>query len=313
MQIAIFVSSFILSIYPTMPNELTFDDFPILSRRAVRIKDKDAVLRKINNIIRGGTQKLQVVTDFDLTLTKQHVDGKNHLSSFGIFAKCKQLPSDYEEMDIKTHRKFRKIEVDPHLPMETKIQAMEEWMEISEGLLRGYEFDPSELKEVAEKFGTDLRDGTKNLMEQLSKSEVPVLVFSAGLGDVVEEILRHNGVLLENVEIISNFLKYSNRKLDGFKGKKIHVFNKNETVLDEDHLRRLENRKNIILMGDSIGDTTMCDGIKNVENVLKIGFLYNESNEIVERSLQAYMDAFDVVLIDDQTMDLPRAIVQKIL
>ncbi|XP_051169263.1 7-methylguanosine phosphate-specific 5'-nucleotidase-like [Leptopilina boulardi] len=297
-----------------MPNKLTLEDFPILSRISnVRYRDKDAVIKKINNIIRDGPEKLQVVTDFDLTLTKQHVDGKAHLSSFGIFAKCKQLPPKYEEMDVRTHKKYRQIEIDPHIPIEEKIRAMEEWMEISEEYLKGYEFDPSELEQVAEKYGTDLREGTKNLMDKLSSARIPVLVFSAGLGDVVEAILRHNNVLLENVEIISNFLKYTDKKLDGFKGKKIHVFNKNETVLDKEHLKRLENRKNIILMGDSVGDTTMCNGIKDVENVFKIGFLYHENNEIVEKSLKDYMDVFDVVLIDDQTMDLPWSILKRII
>ncbi|XP_033216860.1 7-methylguanosine phosphate-specific 5'-nucleotidase-like [Belonocnema kinseyi] len=296
-----------------MPNELTFADFPILSRSAVKIKDKDGVIRKINNIIQGGPAKLQVVTDFDLTLTKQHVNGKNHLSSFGIFAKCKQLPANYEEMDIETTRKFVKIEKDPEIPLEIKINAMVEWMEISEQYLTGYEFDPTELEEVAEKYGTDLRDGTKSLMERLNAANVPVLVFSAGLGDMVEAILKHNGVLLPNVELISNFLKYSGKKLDGFNGKKIHVFNKNETSLDPEHLRRLESRKNILLMGDSLGDTTMTNGIQDIENVFKIGFLYNKDNEIVRKSLDAYMDSFDVVLIDDQTMDLPLAILERIV
>ena len=190
---------------------------------------------------------------------------------------------------------------------------MEEWMEISEKLLSGFEFDRTELEKVAVEYGTNLRDGTKTMMKRLHAAKVPVLVFSAGLGDVVEAILRHNGVLLDNVELISNFLKYSGRKLEGFKEKKIHVFNKNETVLDEDQIRKLENRKNILLMGDSTGDSTMTDGIKDLENVLKIGFLYNEDNEIVEKSIPQYMAAFDIVLIDDQTMDLPWSILQRIV
>ena len=216
-------------------------------------------------------------------------------------------------MDISTYKKFRKIEKDPELPLEVKIKAMVQWMEISEQLLKGFEFDPTELVEVAEKYGSDLRDGTKTLMERLNAAKIPVLVFSAGLGDVVEAILKHNEVLLPNVEIISNFLKYSSNKLDGFNGKKIHVFNKNETVLDQEHLKRLEKRKNILLMGDSIGDTTMSDGIKDVENVFKIGFLYDKDNEIVEKSLESYMDSFDVVLVDDQTMDLPLSIIERIV
>ncbi|XP_033228790.1 7-methylguanosine phosphate-specific 5'-nucleotidase-like isoform X2 [Belonocnema kinseyi] len=296
-----------------MPNKITFADFPILSRSGVKIKDKDEVIRKLNNIIRGGPEKLQVVTDFDLTLTKQHVNGKNHLSSFDIFAKCKQLPPTYEENSIQLAKRYVKIEKDPEIPLEVKINAMEEWMELGEQNIKGYEFDPTELEEVAEKYGTDLRDGTKILMDKLNAANLPVLVFSAGLGDVVHAILKHNSVLHPNVEIVSNFLKYSGKMLDGIRGKKIHVFTKNETNLDPEHLKRLESRKNILLMGDSLGDTTMTNGIQNIENIFKIGFLYSKDDEIVRKSLDAYMNLFDVVLIDDQTMDLPLFILEMIV
>lgn len=215
-------------------------------------------------------------------------------------------------MDHKAHEKFQAIEKDPSTPLEKKIKEMEELRKITEEYLKGYEFEPSELEEVAEKYGTDLREGTKRLMDKLCELNIPVLVFSAGLGDIVEVVLRQKEVYLQNVEIISNFLKYSGKMLDGFKGKSIHVYNKDETVLDEKDLKKLENRKNVILMGDNLGDATMSNGIKNVENVLKIGFLYNKNNEIVEKMLKDYMNTFDVVLIDDQTMDFPWSILERI-
>ncbi|OAD58149.1 Cytosolic 5'-nucleotidase 3 [Eufriesea mexicana] len=54
-------------------------------------------------------------------------------------------------------------------------------------------------------------------------------------------------------------------------------------------------------MGDTIGDASMADGIENTRAVLKIGFLY----ENVENSLFSYMEEFDIVLVDDQTMQVP--------
>ena len=43
--------------------------------------------------------------------------------------------------------------------------------------------------------------------------------------------------------------------------------------------------------------------------VLKIGFLYDN----VESSLSSYMEVFDIVLVDDQTMQVPIDILQRLL
>ncbi|XP_017886912.1 cytosolic 5'-nucleotidase 3-like, partial [Ceratina calcarata] len=56
--------------------------FPTLKLKHAHIRDKKQLLRTINTILSDGCNSLQVVTDFDLTLTKQHVNGKNVLSSF---------------------------------------------------------------------------------------------------------------------------------------------------------------------------------------------------------------------------------------
>lgn len=257
-----------------------------------------------------GCNSLQVVTDFDLTLTKQHVNGKSVLSSFGIFSKCKQLPESYTKESGRLYKKYRPIEIDPNLSVEEKTKAMTEWMIATNHILKGIPFDPEEIPVVSEIYGANLRDGTKELFKKLYHANVPVLVFSAGLGDVVESILRHQGVLFDNVKIISNFLKYENGKLEGFQNERlIHVFNKNEHAVEQDYFKLLDRRRNVLLMGDTTGDASMVDGMVNTRAVLKIGFLYDNA----EDSLSSYMEHFDMVLIDDQTMQVPTDILHRIL
>ncbi|XP_017891361.1 7-methylguanosine phosphate-specific 5'-nucleotidase isoform X3 [Ceratina calcarata] len=284
--------------------------FPTLKLKHAHIRDKKQLLRTINTILSDGCNSLQVVTDFDLTLTKQHVNGKNVLSSFGIFSKCKQLPESYAKESGRLYKKYRPIEIDHTLSIEEKIKAMTEWMIATEAILKGVPFDPKEIPEVSEMYGANLREGTKELFKKLYHAKVPVLVFSAGLGDVVESILRNQGVLFDNVKIISNFLKYKDGKLEGFQNERlIHVFNKNEYALEQDYFKVLERRKNVLLMGDTTGDASMVDGMVNANAVLKIGFLYDN----VEDSLSSYMENFDIVLVDDQTMQVPTDILHRIL
>lgn len=62
--------------------------------------------------------------------------------------------------------------------------------------------------------------------------------------------------------------------LRGFREPLIHTYNKNNTVLkDTEYFRQVCSRTNILLLGDSMGDLSMADGVVDAENVLRVGFL----------------------------------------
>lgn len=78
------------------------------------------------------------------------------------------------------------------------------------------------------------------------------IIAFAPQGDTVKATLIHEQVLYPNVEIVSNFLAYKNGLVNGFNDKwpVIHMFNKNETILEgTDYYDMVHNRQNIILMG----------------------------------------------------------------
>lgn len=65
--------------------------------------------------------------------------------------------------------------------------------------------------------------------------------------------------------------------ITGFKDKIIHVFNKNEYALkNTDFYDIVANRDNAIVLGDSLGDAQMTKGMDHCQNVLRIGFLYDD-------------------------------------
>lgn len=53
------------------------------------------------------------------------------------------------------------------------------------------------------------RDGAEDLCHKLHHAGVPVLVLSAGMGDVLEQVLRHFNVYTDNVKVVSNFFEYN--------------------------------------------------------------------------------------------------------
>lgn len=71
-------------------------------------------------------------------------------------------------------------------------------------VFRGFPLDHSEIVEVAQSYGLDcLRDGTHKMFHELNSLDVPILVFSAGLGDSVVAILEETNTKLPNVKVIS--------------------------------------------------------------------------------------------------------------
>ena len=52
------------------------------------------------------------------------------------------------------------------------------------------------------------REGFEHFFDRLHQHNVPVFIFSAGLGDVLEEIIHQAGVYHPNVKVVSNFMDF---------------------------------------------------------------------------------------------------------
>lgn len=112
-------------------------DIEVLCRSNCRIKEPERVERILNEFVIGGSEKLQVVTDFDFTITKQRTDnGKIVQSSFNMFYQCKSLPDSCRIQSAKLLSKYRPIEIDPSISYADKLNAMVEWWTMSSDLLK---------------------------------------------------------------------------------------------------------------------------------------------------------------------------------
>lgn len=52
------------------------------------------------------------------------------------------------------------------------------------------------------------RDGFQLFFDHLHKHNVPLLIFSAGIGDILEEVIRQEGVFHPNVKVFSNYMDF---------------------------------------------------------------------------------------------------------
>ncbi len=105
---------------------------------------------------------------------------------------------------------------------------------------------------------------------------------------------------LPNMHLISNEMTFENGICTGFKEPLIHVFNKNEaTVVHTKHFASIKDRRNVILLGDSLGDLRMADGLSHDVSIT-IGFLNHDTDKWIEK----YENAYDIVVLNDAPMDI---------
>ena len=132
---------------------------------------------------------------------------------------------------------------------------------------------------------------------------------SAGVGDL-SDILNYFKLLKKNTSVVPNFLEFDGEgNILGLTGDMIHMYNKAEVIQKKSCEDKNGSRKNVIVMGDSLGDLDMAAGVKDPNLILTIGFL----NKNIDSSLPKYRDSFDIVLVDDQSMKFPNTLLSDIL
>uniref|UniRef100_A0A2R9AQA7 5'-nucleotidase n=1 Tax=Pan paniscus TaxID=9597 RepID=A0A2R9AQA7_PANPA len=271
---------------------IPFTVMPEFQKSSVRIKNLTRVEEMICGLIKGGAAKLQIITDFDMTLRKRCPTCHNSIDN------CQLVTDECRKKLLQLKKKYYAIEVDPVLTVEEKYPYMVEWYTKSHGLLVQQALPKAKLKEIVAE-------------SDLQQHSIPVFIFSAGISDVLEEVIRQAGVYHPNVKVVSNFMDFDETGvLKGFKGVLIHIFNKHDGALrNTEYFNQLKDNSNIILLGDSQGDLRMADGVANVEHILKIGYL----NDRVDELLEKYMDSYDIVLVQDESLEVANSILQKIL
>uniref|UniRef100_A0A4W6CM26 5'-nucleotidase n=1 Tax=Lates calcarifer TaxID=8187 RepID=A0A4W6CM26_LATCA len=283
---------------------------PELAKCSVLMRERSRVEETIHAMQRAGAGSLQVISDFDMTLTRFAHNGKRVPTTHNILDNRLLINEDCTRK-VNLLNTYYPIEIDASRSAEEKLPLMVEWWTKVHELLIEQKIRRDMLAHAVKESSAMLRDGYKVFFECLAEHQVPLLIFSAGVGDVLEEVIRQNHVFHPNIHIISNYMDFDQTGvLQAFKGQLIHTFNKREGALSHAAgLRELQGRPNVVLMGDSLGDLTMADGVSEPQNVLTIGFL----NDQVEERKESYINSFDVVLVKDETLDVPNCLLVALL
>ncbi len=250
------------------------------------------------NIKKEALSKLHVLADFDRTLTYGSINGLKTPSIISMLRDGKHLSEEYAKKAHELYDKYAPMESDPSLSKEEKKSAMREWWETHNKLLLESGLSITDLEDIVQNGIVEFRKGVGEFLDFLNENSIPLVIMSAsGCGDAIPMFFEKYGKNYPNIYYVINRFEWDeNGKAINYKQPVVHSLNKDETVLKNmpEIFEKVEERSNVILLGDSVDDIGMVEGF-DYTNLIRIGFLngdYNKDHEIYEKN-------FDIVLEGD--------------
>lgn len=276
------------------------------------IPNPEKLERTVKIFSKDGKDKIHILTDFDRTLTTAFINGKSVPSLISILRDGNYLTPDYAIKANELYAKYHPIEIAPKVSLEARKKAMFEWWTIHFDLLIKLGLNRKDIESVVEFGKIKFRDGFGEFADFLYQYQIPLVIMSSsGLGsEAISMYLKKEGKLYDNVYIISNSFQWDeNGKAISVKQPIIHILNKDKTsVQNFPVFEVIKNRKNVLLLEDSLDDIGMTKGF-DYDNLIKIGFL----NENIEENLEYYKQDYDVVILNDFSMDYVNVLLREII
>ncbi|KAK4473911.1 hypothetical protein MN116_003236 [Schistosoma mekongi] len=270
---------------------------------------------KLADFIHHGPEYVQVICDFDHTLSKYIHNSERVPVCHGLFIKSSRIP--------ETSRLRLKELSDFYTPLETssdmyayeKSCLMKEFWNLAHKALVDGNVSRDDIDCCVLEGGIVLRNNVNVFVNKLNQLSIPIIIFSGGIGNVIETVLTLSGVSLDNVRVVSNFMDFNPEgRLVGFQDPIVHCCNKTYNVLQNTEYfeTTLSKRMCILLIGDSASDANMVDDRQNFSYekvvVIRIGFLNEENDEKVK----LFSSLYDLILLNDDTFDVPLFILSSI-
>ena len=248
---------------------------------------------KIQKIIEWWNEKLQVIADFDKTLTYW-----NQPWIIAVLYNYNYLSEDYSKKAKELESFYMPKEEDQTIPFEKRKILMNEWRTKHEQLLIESWLSKKHIENVVNSWILNLREWCHDMLNQLNSLWIPVIILSASWlwTDSIAIYLQEHLDKHQKLYIISNEYNWDENWIAiGWNEPVITSLNKNETIISEKNFPEIYNeikfRKNIILLWDKIEDLNMADGT-NPDVILKIWFL----NYWTDEKIEYYKKHFDIII-----------------
>ena len=301
-----------------------------------RLNSKISSFKTVYNS-KENINEILYITDFDYTITRKfnYITGERFHNTYSIYNQ-KAFDGDQDAFlseDKRLYDLYGKYEDDTSIDYETRKNKSLEWYKLSLNNMSNEKIKKDSFKKMVElsfnniKFRTEV----KALLEMLIKLNIPIVIISGGIKEIIIEILKTLNIdgfdsylQKKRLIVIANSLLDENDKIKNWNEKEneiIYPFNKNE-IIKKDLEKYFIGFKNIIIVGDLISDYKSIDEIEinKEKNVIGFGFLdYNPKilkpnfNYQNDSMFKDYINVFDAVFINDQGYHYIIDVIKKIV
>jgi len=249
------------------------------------------------HIHENGVEDLLVVADFDLTLTAPAAEQCHHM-----FGSTPVLPASFKQ------------QIQRYLNFEVQCTLDEWWIGVHDILL-SQRLTRDQIVEVVREAHAPFREGAVDFLNLLNEYNIPVVIISAGVTDMIVSFLEMHGVMHPNTYVASNKMVFDpNNVLVGFEDHP-YITSRNKELAISRFFGSLawtrDSRKHsVIAVGDKPHDVTFLKKYEELdsEHFLTLGFRDREFY-----ALEEYLEAFDVTCIENQSFALCNDLLKKIL
>lgn len=224
--------------------------------------DTGQLYAKLSALKEAGTAKLQLIFDFDRTLTVGRAGVNGDITVWNILKE--HLPPVGRDRYQKYFDHYRALELSGNM---THKEAAEWWSLILD-LYVEYRIN---IREVEHDFlsKATIRPGAKELFEFCYQYEIPTIILSAGIREVIEIWARTYGIRPTIIHATSLQLNAKRDIVGWNKNTLVHVMNKKEQGNSHDEISRVrKERTKVMLVGDGLGDADMAEGEADVMRLL---------------------------------------------
>jgi len=232
-----------------------------------------------------------VMMDFDQTITTDNSD-----DSWTVLQNPNIVNPEFNEKALFLYEKYGPIEKSYSIDFNTKSAHMDKWYFEVMDLMYDYGLTYPKLLDCVKCGNMVLRDGFSDFLYALYKNNIPVVILSAGIGNVIYEFFKLHNLLYNNVHIISNFIKFEHNAMLPFNDTMIHSCNKDIAFYKSDFSNIYQEKDFILLFGNVIEDIHMVN-LEDLARTVSFGFLDRNINE----NFELYKKNFDVVLTNNSS------------
>ena len=278
---------------------------------------------KLKNFIisyKKNKKNLALITDFDFTISKKY----NYKKGLSLFSSYRFYDEDLiggnqqrvTEIQNDLCDKYMKYETDASIDIKIREKYVHEFYAKSLDVYINPNFTRESIGKMLEKLKEkfELRNYIKEFFELLIKLEIPIIIVSGGVKQVIIDLLKKSIKDFElyckekKIIIIANELYFDEKKgCTGYSDDVIYAFNKSSFVKEVLN-KNFPEIENILLLGDHLNDYDCVKDLNlTLDNVIGFGFV-NIKPEFIgdetkkeenEKNINDYKKVYDINLIGD--------------